>query len=281
MSEQVLNGRTSAWRVRLREHLPVGLVWLCLLLLPIGRAVEVPVMLMAIGGLYLCIRRWRWLAADPGIRLFAAVFLLAWIPILVSLLDAVRQESTTMMSVNHLRFALSGVFIIHALSTGEAHRRFLTLCAWLLVFWVVDGVVQILAGRDLLGFAITPSGQVNALFGEEGLVYGILLAVFCPLLWEHAGRYWATWQVAVVVIATVVAILAAGTRSAWISVAVILLAYAVVLWRRRGGFPARLAAGAAAGLVLAAAVLWVTFPNFAARVDGAVGAFTGSAPVRV
>lgn len=183
-----------------------------------------------------------------------------------------------MMSVNHLRFAFSGIFMVYALSTREAHRRFLALCAWLLLFWVVDGVVQILAGRDLLGFAITSSGQVNALFGEEGLVYGILLAVFCPLLWEHAGRHWAAWQVAMIIIATVVAVLAAGTRSAWISVAVILLAYALVLWRRRGAFPARLVAGAAGGLVLAVALVWATFPHFAARVDSAMGAFTGSTP---
>lgn len=270
---------TTAWPTRLRAHLPVGLVWLCLLVLPIGRAVEVPVMLMAIAGVYLCARKWRALVELPAIRLFMGIFLLAWIPILVSLPDAVRYQSTGMMSINHLRFAFSGIFVIYVLSSREIHGRFLTLCAWLLLLWVLDGIVQLIVGRDLVGFAVPASGQVNALFGESGLVYGILLAVLCPLLWEHAGRHWAPWQAAAVVIATLIAILAAGTRSAWISVFVILLAYGVVLWRRRGRFPAGLVVVTSVGVVVAIGALWIGSPRFVQRIENAVGAFTGATAV--
>jgi len=279
MNEKSISPATYPWKHSLREHWPVVLVWLCLLVLPIGRVVEVPVMLMAIAGAYLCIRHWRRFAVDPACQLFIGVFLLAWVPILISLPDAVRSESTTMMAVNHLRFAFSGFFILYALSTQDAHRRFLTLCAWLLLFWVADGVVQIVAGRDLLGFAIPPSGQINGIFGEEGLVYGTLLSVFCPLLWEHAARRWRPWQVVAVVSATVVAILAAGTRSAWIGVVVVLLAYGLVLWRRRERFPARLVAAALAGAAIGTGVLWVGSTSFASRVEIAVGAFTGSTAI--
>jgi O-antigen ligase len=281
MNEEPDNPTASPWKHRLREHAPVVLVWSCLLVLPIGRVVEVPVMLMAIAGVYLCIRHWRRLRDDPAVRLFAGVFLLAWVPILVSLPDAVRSESTTMMAVNHLRFAFSGIFIVYALSTPATHRRFLTLCAWLLLFWVVDGIVQILAGRDLLGFAIPPSGQINGIFGETGLVYGTLLSVFCPLLWEHAGRRWRPWQVATVIVATVVAIFAAGTRSAWIGVAAVMLAYGLVLWRRRGRgrFPARLAAAVLAGAVIGIGALWASSTSFASRIENAIGAFTGSTAI--
>ncbi|TFG87925.1 MAG: hypothetical protein E4H18_03130 [Hyphomicrobiales bacterium] len=187
-----------------RQQLAVLLVWACLVALPIGRAVEVPVMLMALAGLYLLVKHWHSWRANPAFRLFACVFLLAWIPILISLVDAVRPQSTTMMSVNHLRFAFSGIFILHVLSTPLAHRRFPALCAWLLLFWLADGMIQMAAGRDLFGFA------------------------------------------AAVVIATVIVILAAGARSAWITVTVVMLAYCVVLWHRRsrasfsaGGRPGR------------------------------------------
>ena len=118
------------------QRLAVLLIWACLLVLPIGRVVEVPVMLMAIAGLYLLIRHWQSWRQNPAFKLFAGVFLLAWIPILVSLLDAVRPQSTATISVNHLRFAFSGVFILHVLSSPEGHRRFLSLCGWLLLFWV-------------------------------------------------------------------------------------------------------------------------------------------------
>ena len=260
-----------------RDQWPLLLIWSCLVVLPIGRVVEVPVMVMAIAGLYLLFKHWQSWRHNPAFKLFAGVFLLAWIPIVVSLVDAVRPQSTVMMSVNHLRFAFSGIFILHVLSTPEAHRRFLSLCAWLLLVWVVDGNVQMATGRDLLGFAIPAGGRINALFGAEGLVYGIVLAVLCPLLWEHAARRWSRWQLAATVIATVVAVLAAGTRSAWITVVVILLAYGVLLWRRRGRFPLPLFALVLAGSVLVVAALWASSEGFANRLESAVDAFTGSA----
>ena len=262
-----------------RDQWPLLLIWSCLVVLPIGRVVEVPVMLMAIAGLYLLVKHWRSWRHNQAFKLFTYVFLLAWIPILVSLVDAVRPQSTAMMSVNHLRFAFSGIFILHILSTPETHRRFLGLCAWLLLVWVVDGIVQMAAGRNLLGFAAPAGDRINALFGEEGLVYGTLLAVLCPLLWEHAARRWSRWQLAAVVIATVVVILAAGARSAWITVVVILLAYGVLLWRRRGHFPLPLFALVLAGSVLAVAALWAGSERFANRLENAVGAFTGSTAI--
>lgn len=153
-----------------RQQLPVLLIWACLVVLPVGRVVEVPVMLMTIAGLYLLVKHWRSWRHDQAFKLFTCVFLLAWIPILVSLVDAVRPQSTIGVSVSHLRFAFSGIFILHVLSTPAAHRRFLTLCAWLLIFWVVDGMVQAAVGRDLFGFAVPAAGRINALFGDQGLV---------------------------------------------------------------------------------------------------------------
>ena len=286
MNEASIKPPTSTLKGKLREHSPVVLVWLCLLVLPIGRVVEVPVMLMAIAGIYLCIRHWRRFTADPACRLFISVFLLAWIPILMSLPDAVRPESTAMMSINHLRFAFSGLFILYALSTPDAHRRFLALCAWLLLFWVVDGIVQLVVGRDLFGFPPALYGntpnlttRVNALFGREGLVYGILLAVLCPLLWEYAGRRWSSWVTAAVVVATTLAVLAAGTRSAWISVIVILLAYGVVLWRRHGVFPTRLVAAVAVAGIVAVAGLSAASDKFSSRIENLVGTITGSTSI--
>ena len=262
-----------------RQQPAVLLIWACLLVLPIGRTVEAPVMLMAIAGLYLLFKHWRSWRQNPAFKLFAGVFLLAWIPILVSLVDAVRLQSTAMTSINHLRFAFSGFFILHVLSIPETHRRLLSLCAWLLLVWVLDGIVQMAAGRDLLGFAVPAGGRINALFGKEGLVYGILLAVLCPLLWEHAARHWSRWQLAAIAVATVVAILAAGARSAWITVVVVLFAYGAVLWRRRGGFPLPLVALVLTGSVLAIAALWAGSEHFANRLESAVGAFTGSTAI--
>ncbi|MCK5362868.1 MAG: O-antigen ligase family protein, partial [Gammaproteobacteria bacterium] len=90
------------------------------------------------------------------------------------------------------------------------------------------------------------------------------------------ARRWSRWQIAATVIATVVAVLAAGARSAWITVVVILLAYGVLLWRRRGRFPLPLFAFVLAGSVLVVGALWAGSERFATRLESAVGAFTGT-----
>lgn len=259
-----------------RQQLGVFLVWLCLLVLPIGRVVEVPVMLMAVAGVYSLLKHWRSWRHNQAVVLFGTVFLLAWIPIVLSYPDAVRPRSSAMMSLNHLRFLFAGLFVVHVLSSAEAQQRFLRLCAWLLLFWVADGLVQLAVGRDLFGFAVSPLGRVNALFGDEGLVYGILVAVLCPLLWEHAARHWSPWQSAAVVIATVMVVLAAGARSAWITVTVLLLAYAVVLWRRRRRGSARFAACVIVIGLGCVAALWLGSERIEGRMSNALGALTGT-----
>jgi O-antigen ligase len=264
-----------------RDQWPLLLIWSCLVVLPIGRVVEVPVMLMAIAGIYLLFKHWRTWRNLPAFRLFGTVFLLAWIPILVSLVDAVRVESTATMTVNHLRFGFGGLFILHVLSTPRAQQRFLALCAWVLLFWVVDGMVQVSFGRDLFGFAPpeTMPGveRLNALFGREGLVYATVLTVFCPLLWEHARRHWARWQLVAVVFATVLIVLLSGTRSAWISIGVLLLAYGILFSIRYRRLSLHLSAAAIVAVTVTVTALWFGSEQFAGRLNTAVGAFTDSA----
>jgi O-antigen ligase len=263
-----------------RQQLPLVLVWACLLVLPIGRVVEVLVILMSVAGIVLLFKHWRTWRYLPAFKLFYTVFLLAWIPILVSLVDAVRWESTAMMSVNHLRFAFSGLFIVHVLATPAVHQRFLAMCAWLLLFWVVDGIIQLSFGRDLFGF-VTPQimpgvERVNALFGTKGLVYGTVLTVFCPLLWEHARRNWARWQLIAMVFATTLVVLVGGTRSAWISICVLLLGYGVLLSIRQRRLPLRMTAVAIVSAAVTVSALWLGSEQFAARINTTLGTFTGT-----
>lgn len=262
------------------------LVWSCLLVLPVGRLVEAPVMLMALAGLYLLVRRWRHFRDDPAIKLLAVVFLLAWIPILVSLVNAVNPENAARICVNHLRFAFSGVFIVYALSTADAHRSFLGLCAWLLLFWLADGIVQIAFGRDLFGFGLPSSSgfereieRINALFGMHNLVYATLLSVLSPLLWAYAHRNWGRWATLAVVLATIFVILLAGTRSAWVNVFVLVIAcMAILAWRApRLALRTTLMALPLAAVMLT--TLWFGSDQFAARVKTGFGSLTGSTNV--
>ena len=254
---------------------PTLLVWSCLLVLPFGRVVEVPVLVMAVAGLVLLIKRGREWVYDPSLRLFSAVFLCAWIPILLSLPDAVNPSRSIGVAVNHLRFYLAGVFILYALGEPRAQGRFLRLCAWLLLFWILDGFAQSMLGRDLFRYEPLGGTRLNALFGQRTPKYSLTLAVLAPFLWEHARRHWSRWAQSFVVILTVYVVLVAGTRSAWISICALFGAYLVFLWFEHRRFPLRSTVGIAVLLTAVGLSGYFLSAGFAHRVQQTAAAFTG------
>ncbi|MDX1513410.1 MAG: O-antigen ligase family protein, partial [Gammaproteobacteria bacterium] len=220
----------------LKAWAPAVTVWSCLVLLPFGRLVEVPVLAMAAAGIVLLVRRGRTLLAGSGFRIFSLVFLLAWIPILVSLPDAVNPQRTLVVGINHLRFYFAGVFMLHALGNPAAQERFLRLAAWLLGFWMLDALVQFAFGADVFGRGPSPLG-LSGIFGPEGRHFAIFAALFTPLLFEHARRCWPGWLQLIVFAVTVFVIMSGGTRAAWVSLLCIIAAYVILFWIRRRNLP--------------------------------------------
>lgn len=265
---------------RARDHGPMLLVWSCIAVQPFGRLVEVPVLLMAAAGVVICARRWRtWWRSQRSQRLLL-LFLCAWVPVLLSWPDAVRPEVTARVALTHLRFLFAGVFMLHALSTPARHAGFLRACAWLLALWVVDGVVQWAVGVDLLGFP-RPARRVNALFDDHALVYGLTLAVFSPLLLEHARRAWPRWACWAAAAGCGLAVLGSGSRAAWIELCVVALAYAGYRWYRAGRFPFRQTVAVIVLAVATSGLLYHTSGWVAQRVDSSVNVLTGRGdPVR-
>lgn len=230
--QQVPSALIVLQRESLAAWTPVLIAWSCLGLLPFGRAVEVPVLVMAAGGIYFLVRRGKVLSTQRVIRIFSFVFLLAWVPVTISLIDAVNFERTLVIVVNHLRFYFAGVFMIHALGNLTAQRRFLTLAAWLLGFWVLDALVQFVIGVDLFGREPSPLG-LSGIFGADGKHFAVFMAIFSPLLWEYARRCWPPWLQALVYLTTVFVVVSAGSRAAWVILACVIVTFSILICVRR------------------------------------------------
>lgn len=269
--------RAILWRPR-AEWGFVLLVWSCLLLLPFGRLVEVPVLLMAIAGLVLLIRRRQWVIGSPSARLFTTAYLVAWVPIVLSLPDAFDFSSSVRVALGHTRFYFSGLFIIYCIATIENHERLLRLAAWLLAVWVVDGFVQLASGTDILGFDASPT-RINALFGDRNPKYGIMLAVLSPLLFEYARHYRVSSVFAMTAIGTTAIVLIVGTRSSWIMLAVIAVGYFALLWLRDRRIPWRVMFVTVAASALLLGALYTVSGRFSQRVDSALAGITSQAEV--
>lgn len=256
----------------------VLVVWSCLALLPFGRAVEVPVLLMAAAGIVLVVRERRALLDLPGVRLFTLVFACMWLPVLASLPDAVNPERSLTVAVNHLRFLFAGVFMCRVLATAWARERLLALAAWLLVAWMADGLVQAVLGVDLLGRE--PSGEdVSGPFGAGSRKFGTTLAVFAPLCWVYFLRRGAMLWLAASVLASGYIVLAAGARAGWVSVLVCGAAFAWIHRARLLPLPRRAVAGIALLALLLPVVAYHTIDGVKFRVRQSVGELTGQVPV--
>jgi O-antigen ligase len=259
---------------------PVLLVWSCLVLLPVGRLVEVPVFAMAACGLWLSVRQGRALLRRPGVRLMLAVFLAAWLPMLLSLPDAVDAANSARVTLNHLRFLFAGVYVAFTLSSLRDQDRLITLSGALLGFWVLDAYVQMGFGVDLLGRRPWPGG-ISAVFGEGSSKFGTTFAVIAPLLWVYAARAGSAPLLAVVMLASAFAVMSAGSRAAWVSLLVVFCVYA---WGRREwirGLGARvLVPLLVLALVLPALAYQVSEP-FKRRFDQSLSELTGRTPVSI
>jgi O-antigen ligase len=258
---------------------PVLLVWSCLVLLPFGRLAEVPVLLMAAAGLVLLLRDHTALLARPELRTFALVFAAMWLPIALSLVDAVNPRHAGLVTLNHLRFFLSGVFIGWAISSPRARERLLSLSGWLLVFWLVDAGVQMVLGFDLIGRG--PVGdRISGLYGSESLKLGTTLGVIAPLLWVFLRHRFSPWVLAAGMLASAYVVMAAASRAGWVSIIVGAGVFALV----NRGYVRRLGRRTLTGAIVLAAALPVlayhSVPSFERRFDQSVSELTGRTQIQ-
>lgn len=261
---------------RVREWGPVGLAFACLVLLPFGRLVEIPVLAMAVGGAWLLASRRADVFRDPTARLFSAVFLLAWVPMLLSLPDALSPAKTAEVVLNHLRFYLAGIFLVLLLRGDTAYARLLRLCGWLMMLWLADAVYQYAVGVDVFGYEAWP-GRLGAMFGPGNSKFGLTLAVLSPLLWEYLRRNAPRWLLAAVVATTLAVIVLGGARSAWVLAAATIATYAVLAWMRAGRVPPRVIGAAVLAVIAVCAGAYHFSSTVSRGVDDAFAGLTGSA----
>lgn len=202
---------------------------------------------------------------EDGAKTFSLLFLCIWIPMALSLPDSLWFKKSLSTVLTYPRIYFAGIYLIWMLREDLARQRLLKLSAWLLLFWVLDALVQAMVGYDLLGYAYPE--RLNGVYGPHNWKLGLTLAVLSPFVWEYASRHAAKWQLALAWLGTAVVVLLASNRESWIVFAVGSLIWSWVYARRLGSSPFRLFAY----MALAAALMWVGAyqinPKFAQRVD--------------
>ena len=151
---------------RLKIEWPGWMVVLFFALLPFGRFSEIPLSIFAFSLPFL----WRSSEHQARIRQIALIlvplFLCFWLPMVISSFDSFLPEKSSLRSLAALRYLAAAISVAVLLKAKSSHWRVLRWTSYLLVFWAVDGFVQLFTGTDLFGVVMHPD-RLNAMFVHQ------------------------------------------------------------------------------------------------------------------
>lgn len=225
---------------RFRIESPAWLTAFFVAALPFRRYSEFTILVMAIY-LPILLRQPEYRnRIKPVAKFLIPVFLCFWIPMLLSCFDSYDSGKSWAHTLVAIRFPMAALCIALLLSKNDLRRRFLQLVAFILLFWAIDGYVQLAFGRDLLGIPMSED-RLNALFYRRHQFYGPLLAFLSPLLLEYARRRWPAWAWASCLVLVLGAVMIAGMRAGWLAMGLVVMVYGLLMIRQENAALRRMA----------------------------------------
>lgn len=171
-------------------------------------------------------------------RRLTLIFALMLVPILLSVPTSLDWRFSALVTTAVALYFLVGLALMHALR-GDAQR--LWLAKWLTIFmlvWAVDGLIQYIFGRDLLGTPLYVDGRITGFFSRGNMNLSNMLAILLPIPLWYLMRKNLLAMFAFFMLAGVVAVLV-GVRNALVMMSVTAVGTALRLPRRyRLGFVA-------------------------------------------
>ena len=260
---------------RLGEEWPSWLAVSFFALLPFGRLAEIPLSAFA-----LCL---PFLARSEEHRhrirrisvFIVPIFLCFWLPMVISSFDSYMPEKSWGSSIAALRYLAAALSMAVLLRADSSRWRVIRWTSYLLVFWAVDGFVQLIFGVDLLGIAMNPD-RLNALFVQKYQFFGPTLAMLSPLLLEHARRHWPAWAWVGAFTLTLGAVLIAGMRAGWLVMGLVLLVYMWLMFRRENRELRKASLSIPVFVLTAIIASYLISPLFQARIEQSLAITQGS-----
>lgn len=215
---------------RMRNEWPAWLVVSFFALLPFKRLAEIPLSLLALSCFVLLRNPEHRARVRTLLPLVLPLFLCFWLPMLLSSFDSFLPEKSWSTSLAAIRYLFAALAIGVMLYTPSLRWLVLRWTSFLLLFWAIDGFVQLAFGVDLLGIPLHED-RLNALFGDKYQFYGPTLAMLSPLVFEFARRRWPAWAWGLSFVLILGAVLISGMRAGWLAIAMVVCAYFLLMLR--------------------------------------------------
>lgn len=216
---------------RLQSEWPAWLAVAYIALLPFHRLSEIPLSAFAISFFFLFRSTFYKDRMKGFLPLLLPLFLCFWIPILLSSFDSYAPHKSWMTSLSAVRYFLAAMSIAVLLHSASLRWQVLRWTSYVLIFWAIDGYVQLALGVDVFGIPMNED-RLNALFGKQFQFYGPTLAMLSPLLLEYARRRWPSWAWGACFGLVLGAVMIAGMRAGWLAMGMVLFAYFLLMFRK-------------------------------------------------
>jgi len=193
----------------------------------------VPSVILAFIGMWLAWTKRRSLWQETAQRRWALVVMLLMVPILLSIPGSIDRRFSGSIAVALGVYYFTGVALIHVLADEQRRATVARWTFWILAFWMVDSIVQVVFGHDLFGIAITDDGRVTGPFFGN-LRQSLFMAVLLPVAFyamQRDQRHWAT-SVGFLLAAAILATLS-GARASMVMIAIAFFAIVLHLPRSR------------------------------------------------
>lgn len=235
-------------------------------LLPFGRLAEIPLSAFAISLAFLARSPRQRKRVRAAAAFVVPLFLCYWIPMVVSTFDSFDAHKSALQSLAALRYLAAALALSALLEAPSSRERVLRWTAWLLLFWSIDAFVQLFFGRDVFGVAMHPD-RLNAMFVKKYQFFGPTLAMLSPLVLEHARKNWRPWAWAASFALLLGAVMIAGMRAGWLTMALVLLTYMLLMLKRENRELRRTVLTIPALAVIVLALSYFASPLFQERLD--------------
>ena len=216
---------------RVHTEWPVWLAVLFFALLPFRRLAEIPLSIFAISLLFLLWSDEHKARIKTLLPLLLPIFLCFWIPMVISSFDSYAPHKSWVTSLSAVRFFMAAMSIGVLLHSASMRWQVLRWCSYLLIFWAVDGYVQLITGTDLFGIEMHEE-RLNALFGDKYQFFGPTLAMLSPLLFEYARRRWPVWAWGASFALVLGAVMISGMRAGWMALGIVVFVYFLLMFRK-------------------------------------------------
>jgi O-antigen ligase len=246
--------------------------------MPFGKGFEVPLAIMVIGGIILLAKEGLQQFKSSNMRLALILFACIWLPIVISLPDAVMIEPSLSTAIAFIRFPFAVLFTIYALANTENRSKLFTAIFAMLTIIIADAILQAITGKNILGSPTIADRLTGLFYPKLGL--GLWIAPLGAIYFEKVRQLaiksvrfgWVYWLLLAPYSAVV---LLSGSRTSWIIYAVSMLGFAIYLYTTNPQYAIKKHLAIIILLSIPLSVMLYQYPPFKHKLTTTAGLFSG------